>query len=122
MTVAYPHRLLTHGSRSLQRLFEMNGTLMLDLRQSGTDVLLPVNVQPRASRNAVTGLHGHALKLSVTAPPVDGAANEALVRFLAERLEVPRSAVRIEGGASGRSKVVLIDGIDPDTATRRLLG
>jgi uncharacterized protein YggU (UPF0235/DUF167 family) len=45
-----------------------------------------------------------------------------LIRFLAERLEVPRSAVRIEGGASGRSKIVAIDGIDPDTAAHRLLG
>jgi uncharacterized protein (TIGR00251 family) len=82
-----------------------------------------VRVQPRASRTEVAGPYGDAVRIRLTAPPVDGAANEALVRFLAERLEVPRSAVRIEGGgASGRSKVVAIDGIDPDTAARRLLG
>jgi uncharacterized protein (TIGR00251 family) len=81
-----------------------------------------VRVQPRASRTEVAGPYGDAVRIRLTAPPVDGGANEALVRFLAERLEVPRSAVRIEGGASGRSKVVAIDGIDPDTAARRLLG
>jgi len=81
-----------------------------------------VRVQPRASRTEVAGPHGDAVRIRLTAPPVDGAANEALVRFLAERLEVPRSAVRIEGGTSGRSKVVAIDGIDPDTAIRRLFG
>jgi uncharacterized protein len=79
-------------------------------------------VQPRASRTEVAGPYGDAVRLRLTAPPVDGAANEALVSFLAERLEVPRSAVRIEAGASSRSKVVAIDGIDPDTAARRLFG
>jgi uncharacterized protein len=81
-----------------------------------------VRVQPRASRTEVAGPHGDSVRIRLTAPPVEGAANEALVRFLAERLDVPRSAVRIEGGASGRSKVVAIDGIDPETAARRLLG
>ena len=81
-----------------------------------------MRVQPRASRTEVAGPYGDAVRIRLTAPPVHGAANEALTRFLAERLEVPRSAVRIEGGASGRSKVVVIDGIDPDTATRRLFG
>jgi len=81
-----------------------------------------VRVQPRASRNEVVGPHGSAVRIRLKAPPVDGAANEALIRVLAERLEVPRSAVRIEAGASGRSKVVAIDGVDPETAARRLLG
>ena len=81
-----------------------------------------MRVQPRASRTEVVGPYGDAVRIRLTAPPVDGAANEALVEFRAERLEVPRSAVRIEGGASGRSKVVAVDGIDSDTAARRLLG
>jgi uncharacterized protein (TIGR00251 family) len=70
----------------------------------------------------VAGPYGDALRIRLAAPPVDGAANDALIRFLAERLEVSRSAVRIEAGASSRSKVVAIDGIDPDTAARRLQG
>ena len=66
---------------------------MLTLQQSGADVLLPVTVQPRASRNAVAGLHGNALKLLLTAPPVEGAANAACLRLLS------RSARRQPGAA-----------------------
>jgi len=77
-------------------------------------------VQPRASSTELAGRHGDALKVRLTAPPVDGAANEALLRFLAERLDVPRSAVRIEVGATGRSKVVAVEGISLEAANRRL--
>jgi uncharacterized protein len=70
----------------------------------------------------VAGPYDDALRIRLAAPPVDGAANEALVRFLAERLGVARAAVRIDAGMSARSKVVAIDGIDPATAARRLLG
>jgi hypothetical protein len=59
----------------------------------------------------VVGLHGEALKVRVAAPPVDGAANEAIIRFFADRLAVPRRQVRVTRGASGRRKVVEIDGI-----------
>ena len=79
-----------------------------------------MRVQPRASGTELAGRHGDALKIRLTAPPVDGAANEALVRFLAERLEVPRSAVRIEVGTTGRSKVVAVEGISLEAARRRL--
>ena len=77
-------------------------------------------MQPRAARTELAGPHGGALRVRLTAPPVDGAANEALVRFLAERLDVPRSAVRLEAGATGRSKLVTVEGIDVETAARRL--
>jgi uncharacterized protein (TIGR00251 family) len=79
-----------------------------------------VRVQPRASCTEVAGRHGGALKVRLTAPPVDGAANEALLRFLAERLDVPRSAVRIEVGTTGRAKVVAVEGISLEAANRRL--
>jgi len=79
-----------------------------------------VRVQPRASSTEIAGRHGDALKVRLTAPPVDGAANDALVRFLAERLDVPRSAVRIEVGGTGRSKIVVVEGISPEAAKRRL--
>jgi hypothetical protein len=77
-------------------------------------------VQPRASNSALAGQHGDALKVRVTAPPLDGAANEALVRFLAERLGVAPSAVRVESGAGSRAKVVTVEGIAMETARRRL--
>ena len=65
---------------------------------------LRVHVQPRASRTEIVGWHGDAIKICVAAPPVDGAANAELVRFLAEALGVPRSAVRVASGRSGRGK------------------
>jgi uncharacterized protein (TIGR00251 family) len=77
-------------------------------------------VQPRASVTGLAGLHGGALKVRVAAPPVGGAANEALVRFLAEQLGVARSAVRVESGSAGRAKVIAVEGIDLETARRRL--
>ena len=72
-----------------------------------------VRVQPRASANAVVGMQGDTLRVRLQAPPVDGAANEALVRFLAEALEVPRRQVRIVAGAASRNKVVEVDDLDP---------
>ena len=77
-------------------------------------------MQPRASRTEMAGRHGDALKVRLAAPPVDGAANEALVRFLADQLGVPRSAVRLESGAGGRAKVIAVEGIGLEDAARRL--
>jgi len=83
-------------------------------------VRLTVQVQPRASRDELAGRHGDALRVRLRAVPVDGAANTALVRFLAERLGVPRAAVRIAAGPGSRRKLVMIDGITPAEAARRL--
>jgi uncharacterized protein (TIGR00251 family) len=69
-----------------------------------------VHVQPRASRSEVVGTHGAALKVRLLAPPVGGAANDALVALLAERLGVPTRAVRIVAGMTSRAKTVEIDG------------
>ena len=70
-----------------------------------------VQVQPRASRSEVTGLHGSALRVRLQAPPVDGAANEALVAFLAESLGVRAREVRLVAGGTSRSKVVEVLGV-----------
>jgi uncharacterized protein YggU (UPF0235/DUF167 family) len=67
------------------------------------------------------GLHGDALRIRVAAPPVDDAANEALVRFLAERLEVTRDALTLAAGRTGRSKVIVVQGLSPAQVERRLL-
>ena len=77
----------------------------------GGGVRFAVHVQPRASRSEVVGVHGDALKVRLQAPPVEGAANEALIRFLAEALSVRRDAVRILAGRSSRAKVVEVDGV-----------
>lgn len=74
-------------------------------------VRLTLHIQPRAGRTGVAGRYGDALKLRLAAPPVDGAANEALVRFLAERLDVPRARITLVGGATSRRKVVEVEGV-----------
>lgn len=83
---------------------------------------ITVHVVPRARQTEVAGRHGDAVKIRVAAPPVDGAANTELVRFVAKRLGVPRSAVRINSGASGRRKTLSVDGVTTDAANARLLG
>jgi uncharacterized protein len=85
-----------------------------------TGIRLRLHVQPRASRTELAGRYGDAIKVRLAAPPVDGAANDALVRFLSERLAVPRSAVRLEAGGGGRAKIVVVDGIGIEEAGRRL--
>jgi uncharacterized protein (TIGR00251 family) len=74
-------------------------------------VRFAVRVTPRASRAAITGMHGGALKVSLTAPPVEGAANAALIELLAGALGVPKRAVRIEHGDHSRQKAISIEGV-----------
>ena len=81
-----------------------------------------VKVHPRARRSAVTGRRGEAWKLDRAAPPGEGKANEACVRFLAELAGVPRSRVRILNGASSRTKLVEIDGMPQTDLEERLRG
>jgi uncharacterized protein (TIGR00251 family) len=89
------------------------GELSLDparpwCRRDGVGWLLAVRVQPNASVTAIAGEHGDELKVRLAAPPVDGKANAELVRFLAKTLGVPRAAVTIARGETGRSKSVRI--------------
>jgi uncharacterized protein len=81
-----------------------------------------VKVQPRARKTEVDGKLGDSFKLRLAAPPVDGKANEECVRFLAELFGVARAAVRIVSGLTARIKIVEIDGVDPASVERRLLG
>lgn len=92
----------------------------LRVQVKGTVVRVAVHVQPRASRSEIIGQHGAALKVRLQAPPVDGAANAALVRLLAEALGVTQGSVRVVGGATSRAKTVEIDGTTED-AVRRLV-
>jgi uncharacterized protein (TIGR00251 family) len=69
-----------------------------------------VHVQPRASKTEIAGLHGAALKVRLHSPPMDGAANEELIYFLAKMLHVTRRSVRIVHGHSSRSKTIEVDG------------
>lgn len=75
-------------------------------------VVLAVHVQPRAARTEVVGMRGDAVKIRLKAPPVDGAANVELVRFLADQLGVHRRDIEIVGGAASRAKRVRVTGTD----------
>jgi len=92
-----------------------------DLFEAGDGyVLLEVHVQPRSGRAAVVGRHGAALKVRVTAPPVDGRANDATCALLARTLGVKDGAVSLVSGAASRTKRVRIEGIDTPTAVTAL--
>ena len=72
---------------------------------------LSLHVQPGAKKSECAGLHGEALKIRLAAPPVDGKANEALLRFLAERLAIPRQQISLKSGQTSRQKVVEIESV-----------
>ncbi len=80
-----------------------------------------VYVQPRASRTEVVGWHGDAIKIRVKAPPVNGAANAELVKFLAKQLGVTRKQVTVTSGAGSRTKWVRVDGLSMREAERVLV-
>jgi uncharacterized protein (TIGR00251 family) len=83
-------------------------------------VRLRLHIQPRARETAMAGRFGEALKIRLKSPPVDGAANEELVRFLARRLGVAASRVELMAGHSGRRKTVRIEGITVGEVEERL--
>jgi uncharacterized protein (TIGR00251 family) len=93
---------------------------MIPLHEHPGAVSFAVRVHPRAKKNAITGEVGNALKVSLTAPPVDGRANEACVEFLAKLLKVPRSSVSIASGESSRNKVVRVGGLSVEEVRQRL--
>ena len=92
----------------------------LDLRDGKGGVTLRVRVQPRASRDGLSGEREGALVVRLTASPVEGAANEALSRFLGKALGVAPSAVRVVSGATGRNKVVSVSGLGAAAVRERL--
>jgi uncharacterized protein (TIGR00251 family) len=91
-------------------------------RKSSTEeaVTLSLRIQPRASKNEILSMEDGRLKVRLTAPPVDGAANEALVKFLAGLIRVAKSRVEIVSGHTGRDKVVRITGISSTQADQLL--
>ena len=86
--------------------------------ERGGRIRFTVRVQPRASRTEIVGAHGDALKVRLSSPPVDGAANEELVAMLAKALGVGRGAIAIVTGTSARSKVVEVEGVDAERVRR----
>src|SRR5688572_29014171 len=95
----------------------MNSLIVQDTKDGA---ILTIHIQPRASTTECVGSHGDAIKIRVAAPPVDGAANDQLIRFLARQLSVPIASVQIHSGAGGRHKRVLVKGATAQLIQSRL--
>lgn len=80
------------------------------VRDTAQGAQFALRVQPRASRNAIVGVMGDAIKLAITAPPVDGKANEAVIEYLADLFRLPKSSIVIVSGETGRNKLIAIRG------------
>jgi uncharacterized protein (TIGR00251 family) len=93
---------------------------MIPVRDTDAGATFAVKVHPHAKKNAITGEVGDALKLSLTAPPADGKANEACIEFFAKLLKVPRSSVTIAAGETSRNKVIRVAGLSAEEVRRRL--
>ena len=93
---------------------------MIAIADTPAGASFAVRVHPRAKKNAITGEVGDALKLSLTAPPIDGRANQACIEFFANLLKVPRSSITIASGENSRRKVVQVAGVSAEEARRRL--
>ena len=93
---------------------------MIPLRESSGSITFTIRVHPRAKKNAITGELGDALKVALTAPPVEGKANAACIDFFAKLLEVPRSSITIAAGQTSRMKVIRIVGVSAVEIEKRL--
>ncbi len=85
-----------------------------------TGVRIEIRVQPRASRNTISGMRAGILRIRVTAPPVDGQANAAAIALLAQALDVPKSSIRLVKGASSRQKTLAIESMSQEEVNQRL--
>ena len=93
---------------------------MITIKDGAAGPTFTVKIHPRGKKNAITGEVGDALKLSLTAPPVDGKANAACIEFFANLLKVPRSSVTIAAGQTSRNKVIRVVGLSAEELTKRL--
>ena len=95
---------------------------MIPIHENDGGVTFSVRVHPRARKDAITGEIGDALKVSLTAPPVDGRANEACIEFFAKLLKVSRSSISIAAGLGSRNKVLRVAGLSVEDVRKRLGG
>jgi uncharacterized protein len=93
---------------------------VIPIRESPDGVTFAVKVHPRAKKNAITGELGDALKVALTAPPVEGKANEACIEFFVKLLKVPRSSVTIAAGQTSRNKLIRVVGLSAVELQKRL--
>jgi uncharacterized protein (TIGR00251 family) len=111
---------LVAGLLLLETGFSLKEKHVIPIRESADGVTFAIKVHPGANKNAITGEIGDALKLSLSAAPEKGRANEACIEFFAKLLKVPRSSVTIASGQTSRSKVIRVAGISAQQARDRL--
>jgi uncharacterized protein (TIGR00251 family) len=93
---------------------------MAEIKNAPSGATFAVKVHPRAKKNAITGEVGDAIKLALTAPPVEGKANEACIDFFAKLLNLPRSSVTIAAGHASRNKVIRVAALSAEEVRKRL--
>ena len=93
---------------------------MISIRDTPSGATFAVRLHPRAKKNAITGTFGDALKISLTAPPLEGRANHACIEFLADLLKLPRSSITIAAGQTSRNKLIRISGVSAADVEARL--
>ncbi len=93
---------------------------MIPIRDTPAGATFAVKVHPRARRNGITGEAGDNLKLALTAPPVEGKANDACIAFFADLLDVPRSSITIAAGEASRNKLIRVRGLTAAQVEERL--
>lgn len=89
-------------------------------KQTDVSATLSVRIQPRSSKNGINRMEDGSLKIRLTAPPVDGAANEALIKFLSDTLSISKSQVEIVSGLTGRQKIIRVSGMSEVDVIRLL--
>ena len=95
---------------------------MIPIRGTPAGATFQIRVHPRARKNAITGEIGDALKVALTAPPIEGRANQAVLSFFAELLNVPRSSITIAAGETSRNKLIRVSGLSAAQIEARLRG
>lgn len=103
-----------------RNLWGKSEATVIPLKETRQGIIFTIKVQPGARRNAILGTISGALKLALTAPPVEGKANQAVINFLAEFFDIPRSSITITSGAISRLKTVRISGASRQTLEQRL--
>lgn len=93
---------------------------MIPVYDTSAGASFAVKIHPRAKKNVITGELGDALKLDLTAPPIEGRANQACIEFFANLLKVPRSSVTIASGQTSRRKVIRVAGLSAEELRKRL--
>ena len=87
--------------------------MTLEIKSYKAGIQFAAAIQPRASRNQILGIHNHCLKIKLTSPPVDGAANQACIKFLAKTFGISPSRLSIVKGETSRNKTIQLEGMNP---------